>query len=261
MQFGTSTWIFQEDSICEALEHILECGFHVAEIWMEHLWKTGESPEEIARHARHLQMELSLHSASYDVNITSLNPGIRKESLRQLEESIITGRRLGAKRIAVHPGYLSSRKVHVHTYWTQMEETFTLINQWAQREGLIVGVEAMENLPRHEYTVPDHLRRVLAKGWTNIGVTFDIAHAFSHMDPVDFLHQLDPQWIVHVHLSDSSPKATHLPLGKGEVDLQAILRELDNVYNGFVIIEGAVPSQGKEITHSNKAYLQQLGWQ
>lgn len=260
MRFGTSTWFFQEYSVVEALKHILNSGFHAAEIWMEHLWRSEQAPEEIVKHAHDMGMELTLHSASYDVNITSTNPGIRQESLRQIKQSIIVGKQLGVTTIVVHPGRLSSSKGNIEKCWTQMEETFFLINKWAQQEGLMVGIEAMEKRPQAVYMLPDHIKRMLSMGWTNIGLTLDIAHAFTHMDPVKYIQQLERDWIVHVHLSDGSRQSTHLPLGKGEIDIDAALSELHKVYKGLVIIEGIVPFHGQETVASNRAYLQELGW-
>ena len=260
MRFGTSTWFFQEYSIIEALKHILDCGFHAAEIWMEHLWEGEHSLEEIARYAREMNIELTLHSASYDVNIISTNSDIRQASLRQIEQSIIIGRQLGVTTVVIHPGHLSSTKDHPEPYWTRMEETFSLINTWAQREGVMVGIEAMEKRPKALYTHPEHIRRMLSMGWTNIGLTLDLAHTFTIMDPAEYIQQLEPEWIVHVHLSDGSQQATHLPLGKGEIDINAALRELQRVYNGLVIVEGRVPFHGQETVSGNSAYLQRMGW-
>ena len=113
MRFGTSTWFFQEYPVIEALKHIWDCGFHAAEIWMEHLWKPEQSTKEIIRYAQDLGMELTLHSSSYDLNITSTNPGIRQESLRQVKQSILIGKQLGVKTVVVHPGHLSSSKGNV----------------------------------------------------------------------------------------------------------------------------------------------------
>lgn len=260
MRFGTSTWFFQEYSVFEALKHILDCDFHVAEIWMEHLWRTEKPPETIAQYARELGIELTLHSASYDVNITSTNPGIQKESLRQVEESIVIGKRLGAKVVVVHPGHLSSCKGNVDTCWTQTEEVFSLINEWAYRENVVVGIEAMEKRPKEIYMLPEHIDRMLSRGWSNIGLTLDIAHAFTHTSPVEYIDELDKRWIVHVHLSDGSREITHLPLGKGEIDIDTALHKLQKIYAGLVVIEGYIPLHGQETACSNRAYLQKLGW-
>jgi sugar phosphate isomerase/epimerase len=260
MRFGASSWFFQEYSVSKALTYILECGFQAAEIWMEHLWSTEESPEEIARHARDLDMELTLHSTSYDLNIISTNPGIRHESLRQVKQSIVLAKRLDAKLVVVHPGRLSSSKGDVEKGWTVLQDTFALINTWAQRQNLLVGIEAMEKQPGQLYMLPEHVHQMVNRGWTNLGLTLDIAHTFTHMDPVKYIRQLDRQWIAHVHLSDGSRRSTHLPLGQGEINIDAALRELHTIYDGLVILEGVVLSHGQDIVSHNRTYLQKLGW-
>lgn len=260
MRFGTSTWFFQEYSVTEALTRISACGFSLAEIWMEHLWRSGQSVEEITRHAAKLNMELTLHSTSYDVNITSTNPGICKESLRQVEEGIVLAKRLGVTNMTIHPGHLSSSKGNVEDCWMRLRDTFVLIDEWAQREDVRIGIEAMEKRPKEIYMLPDHIRRLLSEGWSHLGLTLDIAHTFTHINPVDYIQQLDPQWITHVHLSDGSRKTTHLPLGQGEIDIDAALRALSKVYDGTVVLEGIIPLKGQECVCSNKAYLQRSGW-
>jgi len=37
------------------------------------------------------------------------------------------------------------------------------------------------------------------------------------MDPASYLKQIRSEWICHVHLSDNAPSATHLPLGRGNL--------------------------------------------
>jgi len=260
MRFGSSTLFFQERSVREALQSIARCGFQAAEVWMEHLWWTGEAPEEVAQWARRLGLELSLHGASYDLNIASTNQGIRQESLRQVEESIITAARLGAETVVLHPGRLSSSRDSMDECWERLEEAVALIDGWADREGIRIGLEAMEKRFKEVYVTPADVRRLLSKGWTNIGLTLDIAHAYTLMDPVDYIAQLDNQWITHVHLSDSAAEAVHVPLGRGQLDIAAALRALGERYDGLVSLEGYVPDRGEETVRSNLAYLQHLGW-
>ena len=141
-----------------------------------------------------------------------------------------------------------------------MEETFARINEWAQREHVMVGIEAMEKRPKEIYMLPEHIERMLSMGWTNLGLTLDIAHTFTHTDPVEYIKQLNSRWIFHIHLSDGSRQITHLPLGKGDIDINAALKELNKLYDGLVIIEGTVPFHGQETVCSNRIYLQRLGW-
>ncbi len=260
MRFSSSTWFLGERSVKEALEVIARCGFTAAEVWMEHLWRTGEPPEEVKERARTLGMQLSLHGASYDLNIASANLGIRQESLRQVHESIVTAARLGAMVVVLHPGRLSASRGSVDDCWQWLTEAVALMDQWAGQEGVRVGLEAMEKRPKEIYVSPADVRRMLSKGWSNVGLTLDIAHTYTLMDPLDYMAQLDNAWISHVHLSDSSAKGVHVPLGRGQLDVAAALTGLSQRYQGLVNLEGYVPGRGEETICHNFAYLRSLGW-
>ncbi|UCC77967.1 MAG: sugar phosphate isomerase/epimerase [Anaerolineales bacterium] len=260
MRFSSSTWFLGERSVKEALEVIARCGFTAAEVWMEHLLRTGEPPEEVRERAQTLAMSLSLHGASYDLNVASVNPGIRQESLRQVHQSIITAAHLGAAIVVLHPGRLSASRGSVDDCWQWLTEAVALMDQWASQEGVCVGLEAMEKRAKEIYVTPADVRRMLSKGWRNVGLTLDIAHAYTLMDPVDYMAQLDDAWITHVHLSDSTAERVHVPLGRGQLDVSAALTGLSQRYQGVVNLEGYVPGRGEETICHNFAYLQRLGW-
>jgi sugar phosphate isomerase/epimerase len=118
----------------------------------------------------------------------------------------------------------------------------------------------MEKAPKQVYMLPEDVRRIMRMGWRSIGLTLDLAHAFTHMDPVDYIDQLQSRWITHVHLSDGSRDTTHLPLGQGDINIRDVLEALNEVYDGLVILEGCTPFRGHEIVAANRAYLQKLGW-
>ena len=51
-----------------------------------------------------------MHGPIGDLNITSSNPGIRKESIRQVLQGIEESAAMGARVITIHPGYLTGRQ-------------------------------------------------------------------------------------------------------------------------------------------------------
>lgn len=79
------------------------------------------------------------------------------------------------------------------------------------------------------------------------------------MNPLDYLAQVPAEKIVHAHCSDNAPQQTHLPLGRGTLDLPAVLAALDQKYDGVVILEGYVQGQGERIVPANAEYLRARG--
>jgi sugar phosphate isomerase/epimerase len=258
--FGCSTWFFQEWPVTEALLSIGRIGFCAAEIWMEHLWKSSESLDNIRRFAGDQDISLSLHAASYDVNIASTNPGIRRESLHQIEESLQAACELGASPVVVHAGRLSSSKGDMDEYWRMLAEAFDFLQHAAEERGVEIAIEVMEKRPKERFVAPEDVRRMMDGNRPNLGLTLDLAHIQTVTDHERFFHGIQNEWIHHVHLSDFSPASTHVPLGRGTMDIDKALSALSLHYQGVVIIEGYVSGAGLQTLESNRDYLRDHGW-
>jgi len=251
---------FQELSVCEALARIAHHGFQAAEVWMDHLIRTGESPPTVSRCGRELGLELSLHAAAYDINITSTTTGIREESLRQIHQSILTAAQMEAKIVVVHPGRLSASRGCVETCRELMNAALAKINEWALAAGTAVGLESMEKRPKEVFVTPADMQRLLRPEWSSVGFTLDLAHAGTFMDPADYVAQFDSARILHAHFSDSGDHAVHARLGTGRMDVHAALSALSRKFSGLAIVEGYVPGRGEETVGGNAAWLKKFGW-
>jgi sugar phosphate isomerase/epimerase len=260
LRFGCSTWFFQEHPVTEALGIIGEIGFPAAEIWMEHLWKRSESYGSIRNLAERLGLTLSLHAASYDLNITSANPGIRRESLRQIEESIKAAAALGAEPVVVHAGRLSSSRGDEEEYWRLLADAFDFLERIAAVTGIKVAVEAMENRSKELFVGPEDVHRLLNGKSRHLGLTVDLAHIQTVMDHEQFFSRIQDELIMHAHLSDFSPETTHVPLGHGLMDIDRALRTLHAHYRGVVVLEGFVRGAGIQTVKANWDYLHDHGW-
>ena len=260
MRFGSSTMFLCEKPVTVALDVIARAGFAGAEIWMEHVWLSAESPASIRRRARSLGLALSVHAASYDLNIASANPGIRRESIRQMEESIQLAADLAAEAVAMHPGRLSHGRDNADRVWEPLLETVTALDELAARLGVRLGIETMEKRKREYFVYPDDLARLFPQSWEVTGLTVDLAHATTVMNPLAFLDAVSALPVVHAHCSDHSTGITHVPLGWGTLDVPTVLRALGRFYDGLVMIEGYVPGQGEQIIPANADYLRRHGF-
>ncbi len=259
MQFGSSSYFFRERSVREALEVTARAGYAFVEVWIEHVWLTGETPEEIRRQALDLGLGLTVHGATHDVNICSTNPGIRRESRQQMQASLELAARLGAPVTTIHPGRLSSSRGDPEEAWGWLMEAVQALDRVAAREGVLIGMEAMENRPLELVVQPEACDRLLAETWQTVGLTVDLAHARTIMSPEAFLDRIPAERIVHVHCSDNSAQHTHLPLGRGTLDVAGALAALRRNYDGRVSLEGYVSKQGEAVVKANAEYLRERG--
>ena len=96
--------------------------------------------------------------------------------------------------------------------------------------------------------------------WSQVGLAIDVANATTVGSPGRYVAEVEGDWIVHVHLSDSRAGAVHLPLGEGDLDIKALLAALQQKYDGLVIIEGYVPGRGEEVAAHDIGFLRNLGF-
>ena len=106
----------------EGLELAKEAGYDGAEIQIYDA-PGGEAWEKLVRNeAERLGLLISVHAPSGDINLSSSNSGIRRESLSQVLDTIRSAAAVGAMSVTVHPGRLSSMRET--SAWTKVIPNF-----------------------------------------------------------------------------------------------------------------------------------------
>jgi len=227
------------------------------EIWAEHLWERGERPQRLRSLAKRHGLTISVHGPICEVNVTSRNPGIRRESRRQYGRALDDAVELGASVVVLHPGSLSPGHEATDGYWDALVEYLNALGEAAAQRGVKVGVEHMEKRPREYVTSPCHVVRLLRTvASPSLGLTLDIAHLLFSGQTAN-LAALAPH-VVGVHISGSTRTQPHVPLREGIYDLRPSLRALSTFYDGVVVIEGRVPGREMETVQSNRQAFDEL---
>jgi sugar phosphate isomerase/epimerase len=210
----------------EFLEAVARRGFRGAEVWAQHLRRSNESAAAVRRRADELGLELTAHAVSYDLNPLSQNPEIREVSRRQILESLIDAATMRARVTIVHPGHLSSGTDDPEDYWPDLLDLCELLEERAALLDVKVGIEGMERKVNQFFIEPTALNRLAstmaASGWERLGLTVDMAHLATFTEPLAAFNRIER--VVHVHLSDGQPpKATHRPLGMGQLPFREMV--------------------------------------
>lgn len=265
MDFLFSSNILSDFPLKKVLKIFSDENISGVEIWVEHLWKGVNDLSEIRELLDSFKLKRTLHSPSRDLNITSTNPGIRKESMRQTIKALEIAAYLGAEVVTVHPGHLSSSKDKPGDYFEMHLEEFSKIAKKAKKLGLKVAIEVMEKKPMEIITEPEDLNLLIEYvDFDCMGTTFDIAHAASCFKNkigrndlnrmiVDYMRKLKK--IFNVHFSNATSKKVHTPLLRGEYDFYPVLKELVKIYQGTITIEGVAPGDGMQVLRENKAVI------
>ncbi|MCG2825694.1 MAG: sugar phosphate isomerase/epimerase [Thermoplasmatales archaeon] len=204
-----------------------------------YLWDIKEKFLEITPS---YNVKFSVHAPLSDVNIASLNPEMRKESIKQISETIKIASELDIALITMHPGHLSPLGVLVPEKIREINKnSVKQISKTAKEYNVTV---ALENMPNQRITTSHSLKELLEIADSNVEICFDIGHANTNNNIGEFL---DYGKFANVHIHDNIGKSdSHLVIGKGNIDFRNVLKKLNEKYNGVVVIESRGLKAGVE---------------
>lgn len=227
-------------SVKDSIDVAVKSGCSGIEIQTDYLPEAESERAEVFAYARQQGLYVSLHGPSSDINISSLNRGVRRESVRQIKDAIRIAKRYDVEKLTIHPGLLSSARENVEEKWQVMLESVREIADYAQRMQVHVGVENMEKRKKElVYTIADLNRFAeIAAGNPYFGVTLDFSHFATNGIFAPELDQLRLP-VKNVHISQCIDGKPHYALDKeGQIDFDNILAMLCAVgYTGSITME------------------------
>ncbi len=184
--------------------------------------------------------EYTVHATYTDLNITSLNPPIRKASLKCIENSIENSHKLKAKMLTFHPGFKGALEAFYPEKARQINiESLRYIVSKAKDLGVSVSIENMlRGIPALPSTVEEFEEILSIPEFVDLGFTLDVGHAYTTKQLDLFLEKLGHK-ITNVHLHDNDGITDlHLGLGQGTLEWKPIIKSLETGhFEGYVIVE------------------------
>lgn len=227
-------------SVKDSIDVAVKSGCSGIEIQTDYLPEAESERAEVFAYARQQGLYVSLHGPSSDINISSLNRGIRQESIRQIKEAIRIAKRYAVEKLTIHPGLLSSARENVEDKWQVMLESVREIAECAKQMQVHVGIENMEKRKKElVYTISDLNRFAeITRGNPYFGVTLDFCHFATNGIFSPELDQLQLP-VKNVHVSQCVEGKPHYALDKdGQIDfanVSAMLRAIG--YKGSITME------------------------
>ncbi|QDP39055.1 sugar phosphate isomerase/epimerase family protein [Radiobacillus deserti] len=229
---STLCWAYP---INDVLRIAKQLEYNGVEVWAEQVWYHDTTIESMVQTNQICGMDLSLHAASWDLNITSLNKGIQRQSIREIEKSIVLAQQIGASSVTIHPGKMTLESDWLDYHYQGMIENLQHLAQFAKQADVDLSLELMEPKEKEIIITPEQINRLLEELPDNVYVTFDSAHVPLTENILDYFKRTNR--INKVHLSDCNEYVNHLPLGTGVADLNPFLEELQ-AFRHPIVIEG-----------------------
>ncbi|MFT8319941.1 MAG: sugar phosphate isomerase/epimerase [Bacillus sp. (in: firmicutes)] len=251
--YGSSTllWGKSFEEICKEFSSL---GLNGMELWAEQVWHQHFSLDEIKKFTDLYELELTLHAASWDLNLCSLNSGVRQQSITEIGRSIQLASAIQAGNMTVHPGRLTLSRDWSDWHMQCLKESLDLIEDLGAGHEVTISLELMENVKKEFITMPDKMNELTRNRSDTIQTTFDVAHTPISINPLTYFKKLER--INKVHLSDSRNDRFHVPLGEGQIHLSHMINELTD-FEHPIVLEGYDPYGQNTTLKKHLTYLKQ----
>ncbi len=159
----------------------------------------------------------SLHGPIYGVNLSCVNPGILKESMRQTLKTLEWAGELGAERMVIHPGTSPTARCDVKDMVRKiLDSSISKLSKAAGKAGVELLLENAGLRAEDTGYSLEEFRGILEDH--GIGCCLDAGHANLTWGASAAVSALGPM-IKQFHISDNSGENDeHLPAGSGTVE-------------------------------------------
>ncbi len=212
-----------------ALRDVAAAGYDGVELFDGNLVQYEDRPDDFRR----LLGETGLQLVAVYSGANFIFPDILEEELWRISKATSLGSQLGAEHLVVGGGAQRSRGTTEEDY-VRLAEGLERVVAIAEEHQLAASYHP------HLTTIveaPEQLEKVMTR--SRINFCPDTAHLVAGGgDPAELIRRYADR-IAYVHLKDFSAEPfAFLPLGKGNIDFQAILDELDKAgYDGWITVE------------------------
>lgn len=226
MKLGFTTLaLFMQDNN-KIIDLAKQHGFEIIEI-------LGEGPffEKDNMEFKDCGLDMRIHAATVDINIASLNRGIRTESVKQMIQCGEYAEKINANTITVHPGIIGRNEPRLRK--AAMEISIESVGEIIDNTNVEVSVE---NMPVRGKFLGNTVEEIeMIQEATGCSLTIDTGHGNTCGNLEEMLSLKD---ISYCHLNDNDGvKDQHITLGEGTLDLNLLKRidtaiiELNNFDN------------------------------
>lgn len=225
--------------------------FKGIELWNQHFEFRDFCDEEYKRIADMYRLETIVHASSWDLNISSINTGIREASINEIFKSIDLAKRINAKEVTVHPGRQTIntfKEYHIDI----LRDSLKRIRDYGREQDIEVSLEIMEKIPKELITTDKELKSILEDLYEDFSYTLDIAHCKNEDEAINYINSIKN--ISKIHISNKIGTKLHTALYDGDYDFNDLLPKLQK-YNKPFVIEGFDKSNEFSIINNTIKFL------
>lgn len=224
------------------------------ELWVEQAEFFRYNTRDIRALAQKYDVQVAVHSKSWDLNFASIDKSIQNASLRSIKKSIDFARLIGTSEVTIHPPR-RTLSIEEAFYTKKTQAGLEKLLEYSIKQGVRLSVEIMEKLPKELITTPETLKENLGTLYDSFLYTLDTAHCTDKKEIFFNLANIDS--ISKIHISNKKGTLLHTPLYDGDFDFRYILPRLKE-YNVPLVIEGLETESSYQVLKNNIEYVQDI---
>ena len=235
MKLGFTTLALFMEPNNDIIDLAKKHGFEIIEILGEDPFYAKDNGE-----FKDCGLDMRIHAATVDINIASLNKGIRSESVRQMIQCGQYAESINAKTITIHPGIIGRNEPRLRK--AALEFAVESVGEIIDNTNVEVSVE---NMPVRGKFLGNKVEEIeMIQEETGCVLTIDTGHGNTCGNLEEMLSLKN---ISYCHLNDNDGvKDQHITLGEGTLDLNLLkkidtaiieLNNFDNVLKSKEVIE------------------------
>ncbi len=250
-----SSTLLWNGSLEEIFDLACQSGLDGIELWAQHFFCRKYKAGDYEKLAALYPLKSCVHSQSWDLNLASLNEGIRRQSVIEVEKSIDLAYRLGLDEVTVHPGRQTLPGAGA-PWEAYLRESLKEILDYASRLQIDVSLEIMEKIPKEFFTTMKAAKEICGEMFGNFVYTLDLAHCDSQQEALKAMADFH-QVISKLHISNRKGNQFHTPLDEGDYDMETLLPRLAS-YGLPMVIEGFDNSPDFSKAKQNIRFIQNI---
>jgi sugar phosphate isomerase/epimerase len=257
-------------SATEALKLAIDHGFEAFEL-------LGEFPQcvcdqigretrrEMRRMVQDSGIRVAVHAPFTSLNIAAFNPGIRRQSIKQISDALDLCDDIGGRVLVVHNGdYVIPPEIKqqipdaTRYQWELNVQAITEIAEHAAQRAVTL---CLENTGFEAQSIDDGAEDLLAiraaVDLPALMFCIDVGHARLNHELDTIVEKLGP-WTRHVHLADNlGGKDDHLVIGEGNLPYDGLIGFLRD-FGHIVTLEVQHIGKDPEPAIRSRAYVQKM---
>jgi sugar phosphate isomerase/epimerase len=215
---------------------------------------TPESLVEAKKIIETTDLTITIHLPYSDLNLASVNQPIWEETVRQMKSCLEISSDF-ARLAVLHPGHFSPLGMQMQdSAWSQAILGIQQVCDRAADLDIKIAIENMVNMPAVLGRRPEEILGILETvDRENAGFIFDVGHANTNGNVLDFLKLKDK--IIHIHMHDNhGERDEHLPVGNGTVPWKKVVSCLRD-YKGRIVTESRSLEEGQRSVNRLKKLM------